>query len=335
MYEFYVGKRNLLRVFICGMILILHGTAIAQEISTEIIISYDAGADVPYEFVALWKSGVRYELENQAISVEFVEGQHDAAMLYAHFLGDNFVDLRLLQSPLADLSPILHERAGGHVIWYGSVPSTLALIYYKRGECPREFWAILAYFGEYALPFYEAGCAALKGDYATAISNYESLAYATKSERAAINLAWAYIKNNQPEDARNIINKFLVSEELLPYRAQLEALLFDYAGALASIDAALEINPDNAEFHTIRGEIHLLLYEWENARADFNQAVELDPLYADAYFQRGILHYTMIERSAAIVDFEQYLTLAPHGRYAEQAAKYIDSLKIEIEASGD
>jgi tetratricopeptide (TPR) repeat protein len=157
-----------------------------------------------------------------------------------------------------------------------------------------------------------------------------------------INSAWLYQQTGDSQSSKNLLSQLLAISEFQPWKpellktlAQLNALAFDFQTALSNIDAALEIDPANAEFHTIRGEIHLLLYEWENARADFNQAVELDPLYADAYFQRGILHYTMIERSAAIVDFEQYLTLAPAGRYAEQAAKYIDSLKIEIEASGD
>ena len=64
------------------------------------------------------------------------------------------------------------------------------------------------------------------------------------------------------------------------------------------------------------------------------KAVEADPNYADAYFYRGVLFYTQGPREQALADFERYLELAPDGEHAEEAAKYIENIKVELEALG-
>jgi tetratricopeptide (TPR) repeat protein len=105
-------------------------------------------------------------------------------------------------------------------------------------------------------------------------------------------------------------------------RAQFYALDFDYQAALRDLDRAIEAEPDNPLYLTLKGEVYLLLYEWNNAKDAFDKAIALDPNFALAYFQRGILLSTMTDIEGANADFSMYLALEPRGVYAEMAQQY-------------
>jgi tetratricopeptide (TPR) repeat protein len=113
------------------------------------------------------------------------------------------------------------------------------------------------------------------------------------------------------------------------------ALIFRHDEAIADMDAAIALDPDNPMLYAERGQRIMLLYEWDRALADYNRALELDPNYADAYYYRGVLHYTVVARELAIADFERYLELAPDGLQAEDAAQYVLDLQTQLEALED
>ncbi len=206
--------------------------------------------------------------------------------------------------------------------------------------------------GRAAARYYQAACALLAGDTEAAIHRLRDVPdlgrlYAQSTAYPAL-LAWAYLQTGQREAAFAVLDELVAVRQTaddasvgtaLAKRAQFHALAFDYAAALVDVAAALDGAGDDAaaqaELYRLRGEIHLYLYEWEAARADFNRALALNPADAEAYFQRGILQYTLIERVAALADFRRYVALAPQGRYAAAAARYIASLRLEIDASGD
>jgi tetratricopeptide (TPR) repeat protein len=203
-----------------------------------------------------------------------------------------------------------------------------------------------------------ANCAILSSNYANAqeILGTTALFYLWFPEQEVVKLAWLYIQNGNPEEAISLMTKnveyrrdeiavtgFLptILIETLKNRAQIYALAFDYDSAIADMDNAITVaeqyemdNTRLAELYTIRGQIIFLLYEWDRVLENFNHAIELDPNYAPAYFQRGVLYYTMTQRENALADFEHYLELEPDGLYAEEAAQYIDSIQIELEALG-
>ena len=123
----------------------------------------------------------------------------------------------------------------------------------------------------------------------------------------------------------------------LAIRARMYAHVSDYDSAIAAINTAIKYAPHNADLYTLRGQMYLALYEWDNALADFNTALEQYPNYAEAYYQRGLLYYSILQtgvetRPDALADFQRYLELAPHGDFADEAARYAASIEAELEA---
>jgi tetratricopeptide (TPR) repeat protein len=118
-------------------------------------------------------------------------------------------------------------------------------------------------------------------------------------------------------------------------RAELFALISRYDDAIADLNAAIELDPDNPELYTLRGQMYLYLYEWDSSLADYNHAIELDPDYADAYYYRAVLYYSILQtgvelRTEALADFQHYLDLAPDGDHAPDATHYIDQIQTEF-----
>jgi tetratricopeptide (TPR) repeat protein len=109
----------------------------------------------------------------------------------------------------------------------------------------------------------------------------------------------------------------------------------DYDSALAEINAAVALAPQNPDLYILRGQVYLNLYEWDKSLNDFSAAIELAPEYADAYFQRGVLYYSILQtgqelREEALADFQHYLELAPDGEHADQAREYAAKIEAEL-----
>lgn len=119
-------------------------------------------------------------------------------------------------------------------------------------------------------------------------------------------------------------------------RSRLDAHLFRYDEAIADMNAAIALAPDNPALYVERGQRIILTYEWDRALADYNHALRLDPNYADAYYYRGILYASVPEgsdaRRAALADFQRCLALAPGGQHAPDAARYIAEIQAQLES---
>ena len=61
--------------------------------------------------------------------------------------------------------------------------------------------------------------------------------------------------------------------------------LGDYAGAIADLDKAIELDPDYIVAYYYRGVSKKKLSYYKSAMADFDRALKLDPLHADAYYE--------------------------------------------------
>ncbi len=119
-------------------------------------------------------------------------------------------------------------------------------------------------------------------------------------------------------------------------RSQLYALAFRYDDAIADMDAAIALDPNNPALYVERGQRVLLLYQWDRVLADYNHALELDPNFANAYYYRGILYASVPEgidaRRDALADFQRYLDLAPNGEHAADAAQYLSEIQAQLDA---
>lgn len=192
---------------------------------------------------------------------------------------------------------------------------------------------------------YRATAALIEGDYDTAEKWLQKAP--ASSSAAVVNRAWLYVQTGREATAVTVLSTALATadtpdEQLLlrRKRAEVHALVYDYASAVADMDAAIALADSHdmplAPLYTQRGEMILLLYEWDRALENFDQALAIDDTYAPAYFQRGVLYYTMAQRENALADFEQYLSLLPDddNPQAEAARRYIDSIETELEALG-
>lgn len=106
----------------------------------------------------------------------------------------------------------------------------------------------------------------------------------------------------------------------------------NFAAAIADLNVAIQISPNDPALYTLRGQMYLYLYEWDQVLTDYNTAIELDSAYADAYYYRGVLYYTRNELDSALADFQHCLDLAPEGDHAEQAAQSISVIQTQQQA---
>jgi lipoprotein NlpI len=271
-------------------------------------------------------------------------------------------------SPLDTTSPVLENDlvpTPAGVGFTGSVNEAASiatgLIAYSLGQCD----IATQYFDRFNdeninafyTDFYRGNCALMDGEYETAIHIFASIYHPDGPAYTSVvtNLAWAYLQVGQQAEAIQALTDFLDGFEAshspksringLVKRSQIYALAFEFSEAVEDLDEAIEITQklDQSEFgdsqlaklYFERAQRILLTYEWDDVLADYNTALELDPDYAEAYYHRGVLFYTQGPREEALPDFERYLELEPAGEWATEAADYIESIEIELEALGE
>lgn len=196
------------------------------------------------------------------------------------------------------------------------------------------------------IAFYRGNCAHILGNYPEAQDYFEQALFADNGElnfSPAVNLSWTYLQLDQPDEAFSLLDTLLDSQNAenleittLQIRSQLYALAFRYDEAIADMDAAIALAPDNARLYVERGQRILLLYEWDRALADYDRALELAPNYPVVYYYRGVLYASVPEgfeaRQAALDDFARYLEILPEGEHAEDAARYIAEIQAQLDA---
>lgn len=101
----------------------------------------------------------------------------------------------------------------------------------------------------------------------------------------------------------------------VPAQLNLAVHLFhqrDYDNALATIDRAIRIAPDNGDAYFHRGRIREARGELDPALADFDQAVDHASGNPLAFLHRGRLRTEKGQLDEALYDFEQALGLRPN-----------------------
>jgi tetratricopeptide (TPR) repeat protein len=262
--------------------------------------------------------------------------------------------------PLRDLSPVLMPQ--GQRVW--GLRNGIPAIVYATGHCDaaKPHLSIWAEYedrtggGIEGANYFLGNCALVEGRFQDAVQHFMSRGSIDSSAGghyyiwSAVNAAWTYLQLGREDEAFKLMNRVLSDRGFafgqvyferadLPFvltkRSQLYALAFRYDEAIADMNTAIELDPDNPALYVERGQRILLTYEWDDVLADYNHAIELDSSYAPAYFHRGVLFYTQGPRENALPDFQHYLELAPDGEFAEQAATYIEEIEVELAALDD
>ncbi len=104
---------------------------------------------------------------------------------------------------------------------------------------------------------------------------------------------------------------------LFRMRADVYALMGEYANARADFSLAIQSDSENAELYNVRGYFLMTRGATNDALADFNKAMELNPQLAAAWNNRGLVKLSSSEFEAAEADFKKAMELD---------SKYVDAV---------
>ena len=100
--------------------------------------------------------------------------------------------------------------------------------------------------------------------------------------------------------ARHLPENYLIRSEL----GRLYLWLEDSEKALASLNAAIALNPDFAQAYNHRGTLWLIRHKPSLALADLNRAIELAPERAEYFYNRAVAWKTMGDAPAMCGDLK-------------------------------
>ncbi len=109
-------------------------------------------------------------------------------------------------------------------------------------------------------------------------------------------------------------------------RAVTQGELKKYAEAIEDLDAALALNPKNAEALAFRANAHRELKQYEAALKDANAALAVDAKSTDALLERGLIFRATGNAAAARSDWEAVIGLEPESASARAAKTHIAQL---------
>ncbi|MFO7320546.1 MAG: tetratricopeptide repeat protein [Chloroflexota bacterium] len=199
-----------------------------------------------------------------------------------------------------------------------------------------------------AAEFYMGACRLRADDKPGASRHFERVIAAapslSRAPHAAINLAWINVQLGQPEAATKLMDALVAASapdqpdysidrhiKALVARSQVRALMSQFDLALADMDAAIALRPNDSALYVERAQRMTLQSEWDQVLADYNRALEIDPTYAPAYFGRGLLYYSQGPLENALADFKAYIELAPFGEHAAEARSHIEAIEAELQ----
>jgi tetratricopeptide (TPR) repeat protein len=149
-------------------------------------------------------------------------------------------------------------------------------------------------------------------------ANFE-LAYTAMQDDPDLNyrLAGAYLcgEGGDPEKAvrymDTAINLRPDNADYHSRRGLANYYLGDYKAALTDFDRVVELQPDNAEAHDNCGILYRLTGDLERAITSHTRAIELDPGFANAYQNRGNAYLSQEDYEHALADYDKVIRLKP------------------------
>jgi tetratricopeptide (TPR) repeat protein len=88
-------------------------------------------------------------------------------------------------------------------------------------------------------------------------------------------------------------------------------LLNDSEKALAAIERAIDLQPDNAVHYCYRGDIWRKTGELDKALADYTQGIALDSTADRCFYGRALTYSRLEEAELALADLDQTIILNP------------------------
>jgi Flp pilus assembly protein TadD len=101
---------------------------------------------------------------------------------------------------------------------------------------------------------------------------------------------------------------------------------------LASLQEAVQLDPENATYWNALGVAQLQLRRWPEAQASFEKALELDGIYAEAYHNLGLAHARQGRLDEAVANYRKALTYptypSPELAYHNMGEAYLRQGKL-------
>jgi pimeloyl-ACP methyl ester carboxylesterase/tetratricopeptide (TPR) repeat protein len=111
-------------------------------------------------------------------------------------------------------------------------------------------------------------------------------------------------------------------------RARARALVTDWAGAEADLNAAIAFEQKDPELYVLRSSARRALGKVPEANADVQAALALNPDYPDALIERGVMKLAAGDRNGARADWIRVLAKSPQSTAAESARVHIENLDV-------
>jgi tetratricopeptide (TPR) repeat protein len=102
----------------------------------------------------------------------------------------------------------------------------------------------------------------------------------------------------------------------LAHRGETYRLMERYEEALADLNQAIELSPDDIWAIASRGLTHQQMGRYEEALVDFTRAIELNPDYTFAIASRGLTYQQMERYEEALADLNRAIELDPDDAWA-------------------
>lgn len=109
----------------------------------------------------------------------------------------------------------------------------------------------------------------------------------------------------------------------LSNRAQVYRRFGDTGQALADLDRALELDPDLVAARFNRGSLLASIGRLQDALTDFDRAIELDPDMAPPFYNRAVTREALGRVEEARADMERFITLADDSTWIARAQQLL------------
>jgi tetratricopeptide (TPR) repeat protein len=93
---------------------------------------------------------------------------------------------------------------------------------------------------------------------------------------------------------------------------------WDWAGAAREAERALDLNPNSADAHAVKGNYFVVLGRGRESVTELNRALRLDPLSLGDNFAAGWAHYMAREYEPAIEQFRRTVEMEPSFGWAHE-----------------
>jgi len=137
--------------------------------------------------------------------------------------------------------------------------------------------------------------------------------------------------NYQPGDGIDRILEFYMNNseaEALFQRAMVKVRAGDFEGALADLNRAIELDPQDEMLYSNRGAARAQLGQYEEAMADFNRALELYPRNVRVYCNIATLKMMLGDYQEALRNVERALEIDPENEQVQSLAR---TLRLQME----